>query len=724
VVDRLLPGDPSHIGPFRLLGRLGEGGMGRVYLGASPGGRKVAIKTVHYHFAKDGDFRRRFAREVAAARQVGGFHTALVVDADPDAEFPWMATAYISGPSLANAVERQGPLDETGVRELGAALAEGLAAIHACGIIHRDLKPSNVILADDGARIIDFGIAKGADATELTASHAVIGSLRFMSPEQLNGQELTPQSDVFALGTVLAYAATGHDPFAAPSVPAVINHILNDPPDLDPLAGQLRTVINGCLAKDPGSRPALSDLLASFTDPGRRDPTVVAAASGPGPAPVVTVEPLTVGPGSGRPDLSARAAAPASGTAPAPETVAPPPKAPALRTPAPAPKPATSGSRAPAPAASRTPAPAPRTQPQWRHRRTSLILAAAAVVVAGVAAFALDHQPATNHPANGRPAGAAQSSKTLRTLSDPTSPRAASVAFSPRGSTLAVGGFDRYTTLWSVTTGKTIATLPDPLDTAHPDVLNAVNAVAFSPDGATLAVGDEDGGAYLWNVTTHRITETFSHPAGIRTGVYSVAFSPNGATLAVGDANGSTYLWNVAEDQVTAVLTPSVDDNGVSSLAFSPNGAKLAVAGYDGSTYLWRVANDRLISDLTAPASDNGVISVAFNPNGTTLAVGDDDGGTYLWDLATRKTVGLLTTPGLLEDQVVAFSPDGTTLATGDDEGSTYLWDLATRKITHILTVHKSKGIVAIAFSPNGTTLATGDANGSTHLWTLGGVGS
>ncbi len=286
LVDRLQPGDPGQIGPFRLLDRLGEGGMGRVYLGESPGGRKVAIKVVHPHYATDPEFRRRFAREVAAARQVGGFHTAAVVGADPGADPPWMATAYIPGPSLAETIAQHGPLDEAGVRKLGAALAEGLAAIHDCGLIHRDLKPGNVILADDGPRIIDFGIAKGTDATALTGSSAVIGTLRYMSPEQLNGHELTPQSDVFALGTVLAFAATGHDPFEAPTIPAVITRILTDPPDLDPLTGDLRGIIGDCLGKDPGSRPSPDDLLARFSRPAPHDPAVTAA-----PAPVPTAGP-------------------------------------------------------------------------------------------------------------------------------------------------------------------------------------------------------------------------------------------------------------------------------------------------------------------------------------------------------------------------------------------------------------------------------------------------
>jgi tetratricopeptide (TPR) repeat protein/predicted Ser/Thr protein kinase len=278
-VDRLQTGDPGQVGAFRLLGRLGEGGMGRVFLGESRGGRKVAIKVVHPHYASDPEFRHRFAREVAAARQVGGFHTAAVVGADPEADPPWMATAYIPGPSLADAVAQSGPLDRAGVGRLGAALAEGLAAIHECGLIHRDLKPGNVILAEDGPRIIDFGIAKGTHATALTGSSAVIGTLRYMSPEQLNGQELTPQSDVFGLGTVLAYAATGHDPFQAPAIPGVITRILSGPPDLDPLSGELRGIIVDCLAKDPSSRPCPGDLLERFSRLAPHDPSVTAAAT-------------------------------------------------------------------------------------------------------------------------------------------------------------------------------------------------------------------------------------------------------------------------------------------------------------------------------------------------------------------------------------------------------------------------------------------------------------
>ena len=179
-MEVLCPGDPQQIGSYRLLGRLGSGGMGQVLLGRSPGGRPVAVKVIRPELADSPDFRRRFAREVAAARRVGGVFTAPVVDADPEAPQPWLVTAYVDGPSVADHVENNGAMPESDVIRLGCALAEGLAAIHAAGIVHRDLKPSNVLLASDGPRIIDFGISRATEATSLTQSGLVVGSPGFM----------------------------------------------------------------------------------------------------------------------------------------------------------------------------------------------------------------------------------------------------------------------------------------------------------------------------------------------------------------------------------------------------------------------------------------------------------------------------------------------------------------------------------------------------------------
>jgi Protein kinase domain len=266
----LQPGDPGVVGKYRLLSRLGAGGMGQVFLGVSPGGRKVAVKLIHPVHARTAEFRARFAREIDAARRVGGFHTAPVVDADPQADPPWMVTAYIDGPSLQDDVDQRGPLPPEGVRALGAGLAEGLAAIHASGLVHRDLKPGNVILAADGPRIIDFGIARAVDATTgLTTPGTVLGTVAYASPEQIRGDPAGPASDVFSLGGVLAFAGTGRAPFGGDSAAAVMFRIVSQPPDLAGILDrELAGLIEGCLAKAPGDRPAVPDLLAAVSGPG------------------------------------------------------------------------------------------------------------------------------------------------------------------------------------------------------------------------------------------------------------------------------------------------------------------------------------------------------------------------------------------------------------------------------------------------------------------------
>jgi hypothetical protein len=265
-VEALQPGDPRLVGSYRLLKRLGSGGMGRVFLGRSPGGRLVAVKVIRSELAANPDFRARFAQEVAAARRVSGLYTAPVVDADPDAAEPWLVTSYVDGPSLAGAIAAYGPMPATGVLALALALAEGLAAIHAVGVVHRDLKPSNVLLAADGPRIIDFGISRAVDATVMTQAGMVVGSPGFMSPEQANGNAAGPASDVFSLGTVLAYAGTGIGPFGTGSPEMLLYRVVHGSPALDNMPAPLRPVIERCMSKDPGQRPRPLDLLALLSD--------------------------------------------------------------------------------------------------------------------------------------------------------------------------------------------------------------------------------------------------------------------------------------------------------------------------------------------------------------------------------------------------------------------------------------------------------------------------
>ncbi|MEU9108242.1 serine/threonine-protein kinase [Streptomyces xanthophaeus] len=268
-------GEPRTIGAYRLLGRLGAGGMGRVYLGRSAGGRTVAVKIVHPHFAADEEFRARFRREVEAARRVGGEWTAPVLDADPEAPVPWVATGYVAGPSLDRALAGHGPLPEASVRAIGAGLARALVAVHALGLVHRDVKPSNVMLTLDGPRLIDFGIARatwgsprtesGGGTASLTSTGVSVGSPGYMSPEQILGKGVTGAADVFSLGAVLAFAATGRPPFSGDNAATLLYKVVHEPPELDSVpAGPLRELIEACLAKRAADRPAPEAVAAAL----------------------------------------------------------------------------------------------------------------------------------------------------------------------------------------------------------------------------------------------------------------------------------------------------------------------------------------------------------------------------------------------------------------------------------------------------------------------------
>ncbi|QEU92585.1 serine/threonine protein kinase [Streptomyces kanamyceticus] len=274
--------EPTVIGPYRLLGRLGSGGMGRVYLGRSTGGRTVAVKVVHPHFALDEEFRARFRREVDAARRVGGDWTAPVLDADPDASVPWVATGYAAGPSLTEAVRDGAPLPDHSVRVLGAGLAEALAHVHGLGLVHRDVKPSNVLLTLDGPRLIDFGIARATDGTaSLTSTGVSIGSPGYMSPEQILGKGVTGAADVFSLGAVLVYAATGESPFPGDSSAALLYKVVHEQPELGALSGDVRDIAAACLAKEPGVRPTPAEVATRLAPEGAAP--LVAAGWLPGP---------------------------------------------------------------------------------------------------------------------------------------------------------------------------------------------------------------------------------------------------------------------------------------------------------------------------------------------------------------------------------------------------------------------------------------------------------
>ncbi|WP_327235292.1 serine/threonine protein kinase [Streptomyces sp. NBC_01317] len=272
-MERLVAGDPQQIGSYRLLARLGAGGMGRVYLARSNRGRTVAVKLVRRDLAEQDEFRSRFRHEVEAARRVGGAWTAPVLDADTEAEVPWVATGYVAGPTLQTIVSGEdgtgaghGPLPETSVRVLASGLARALQDIHAAGLIHRDLKPSNVLVTIEGPRVIDFGIARALESVGedgLTRTGALMGSPGFMAPEQVRGDRVTAACDIFCLGSVLLYAATGRQPFGAADsgIPALLYRIAQEEPDLSGLPDGLLELIRHCLQKDPAARPTTAEVL-------------------------------------------------------------------------------------------------------------------------------------------------------------------------------------------------------------------------------------------------------------------------------------------------------------------------------------------------------------------------------------------------------------------------------------------------------------------------------
>ncbi|RMI36681.1 serine/threonine-protein kinase [Streptomyces triticirhizae] len=393
------PGQPSRVGPYRLLGRLGAGGMGEVYLGRSPSGRTAAVKLVHAHLAADAEFRRRFRREIDAARRVSGAWTAPVLDSDTESAVPWVATGYVPGPSLSDVVGAHGPLPEATVWVLAHGLAQALADIHGNGLIHRDLKPSNILITLDGPKVIDFGIAHAVDASRATRTGSMVGSPGYMAPEQIRGEGITTAADVFALGAVLAYAATAVPPFAPdqPSLHTVLYRVLHEPPELGPdtgpLTGPLRELAASSLDKAPERRPDLPAILAAVS--GRAGsselwlPPQLTAQLGRDAAHLLSLE--------GPQPTQAGAAAPASAWGGPP----PGPGQPATIT----------GPLGPLPTA---PAPPPPPDRRWR---TALIAGTAALaVIAGAVAIA-------NLPSGEeRPPGAGSGNGPTEETSDPGEP--------------------------------------------------------------------------------------------------------------------------------------------------------------------------------------------------------------------------------------------------------------------------------------------------------------
>ncbi len=263
LVESLRRWDPEQVGGFVVIGRLGAGAMGQVYLGRSAAGRLVAVKTIKTELAEEPDFRTRFGQEVAAARRVSGAFTAPVVAADSEADVPWLATVYVPAPSLSTLVRACGPIPEPAVRWLAAGCAEALESIHNAGLVHRDLKPSNVLVSPDGPRVIDFGLARAAERIQLTVTRAGVGTPAYMAPEQArDNRQATSASDVYSLGATLLFAATGHPPYRGETVMDVLVRLATEQPDLTGLPASLAGVVAACLERDPRNRPTSASIVA------------------------------------------------------------------------------------------------------------------------------------------------------------------------------------------------------------------------------------------------------------------------------------------------------------------------------------------------------------------------------------------------------------------------------------------------------------------------------
>jgi 6-phosphogluconolactonase (cycloisomerase 2 family) len=679
-MDSLQPGDPSTVGGYRLLGRLGEGGMGRVYLGRSPGHRQVAIKLIRAEHVADPQFRERFAREINAARQVGGFHTAPVVDADPDADPPWMVTAYIHGLSLQATVAKDGPLSVDRLCELGAGLTEGLAAIHACGLVHRDLKPSNVIMAEDGPRIIDFGIARAATAGAMTTVGSAPGTVCYMSPEQLNGELVGPASDVFSLACTLVFAATAHTAFGQDSLGTVVKRITTQPPDLTdvPRERGFQELIGECLAKSPAERPALDTVLTRLTG---EDSAEEAADADP------------------RDSRHEEAGYTPTEKVPTGERV--------IRDHTT--DPGRSGDKPQQPDGG-----------SWRRRiprRPALVVAGAAVVLLGIGLGVLfsggtgqaHHVAAKRTHSAAPPPVISPPAQPEATLHDPKGQTVYGLVFGSDG-VLATGDKNGSAYLWNVPGRTLTATLHDPDN-------GAVNDVAFSRNGNSFVTADANGNVFLWNADNHKLIATLHN----KNGAYSVAISPDGGLVAVGDSTGSAYLWNVAGGKFGSAAAATFHDQGgkgVYSVKFSPDGSAFATGDLNGNTYVWNVATGKLTSTFQN-TNRTKVYDIAFSPDGRYLAVSDwtPDASVFLWNMSTGALVATLHAPESGTYERVAFSPDDRFVAVADDNGAVHVWKVATGAFVASVFNPDSHPLVGVAFSPGGDILAASDTTGYTYLW-------
>jgi serine/threonine protein kinase len=650
-----------------------------VLLARSSGGQTVAVRVIRPDLAADPEFLARFRREVAAARNVDCRYAALVVDADVDGPVPWLATAYISGPSLADRVRVEGPLPAATAVKLAAGLAAGVAAVHAAGLVHRDLKPSNVLLEYDGPRVIDFGMSQ---AMEGSSPGLITGSPGFISPEQAEGHDVGQPSDVFSLGAVVTFACTGHGPFGIGSAAELGDRVVHALPDLAGVPAEIRPIVERCLAKDPGERPAVAELLDAFGDPDVQADWLSPPHPGDKRSRDRRLAFLAIIPAAA---LAAALLVPdLAGNSPSSSCAAN------------SPEPAASG-----------------TLPARRD--------------------------AINPPAH--PVGSVKTLSPVASFKDPSGYELNGILLSSDGKELAAWDSNNAFTagnvfLWNTTTHANPRRFDDPGGSAP-------YAVAFAHAGETMAISDSaNPKIYVWNVAGQSISCAFS-PPGEGSPFSAEVFSPGGGSLAAGDTGfASVYLWKPGMQQQYALLRNPEGINAfdVGALDFSPDGKTLAEIGLNGTAYLWGMATHQITATITGSSGPEGIISLAFSPDGRTIAIVDGD-VIRTWDVATGSFTGTITYPG--NDPVeVAYDPNGKTIAIGDAAGNIYLQDIASHKDIAILPhyspfqanrqvfemygkvqsfSYSSFGGNGLLFDSTGKTLATyTSANATAYLYNIG----
>ncbi|MFC7329896.1 WD40 repeat domain-containing serine/threonine protein kinase [Marinactinospora rubrisoli] len=693
----LSPSDPSTIGPYRLLGALGEGGMGRVYLGRSRGGMLVAVKVVRDDIADQAEFRARFAREAALARRVSGAFTAPVVDADTDGPRPWLATSYVTGPTLAEAVRRTGPLPDPVFRRTAAGLVEALASVHRAGLLHRDLKPGNIILSADGPRIIDFGIARALEGTVLTRTGEGLGTPGFMAPEQALGTEVTDRTDVFALGAVLAFAAAGPPgPFGAGSAASVLYRVARGEPDLSGVPERYQALIRPCLHKAPAQRPDLDSLLDAVHALAPADPD-------PEPAPA---HPAGAGIGALIADHERQIADLGRNTPPA------------------AARPG-------------------RRRGMWTMAGAGLA-AVALLAAGGIAVLARDDTPPdaeataptvppapTDEPGEALPMPTFTETGTLPLINEGVQGRVAYVddlRFAPDGDVLlvaesTVGPSDGRSAVRVVdpATGRaTYQLAPDP-------GTQAFDGMGFTPDGLLGVVwkrpslGPNDSRIVYYDAGDIAGGAPESGRARLESSLFALSdFHPDRGVALIDSNRGGPRLMDQEGRPVTGALP-------ITSGHFSPDGDVLVGPDDGTSVLVWPV--DDVLSAEGPPAEatvlehETAVASVAVQPGGTLVATstGDGDGQVTLWDRESGERIHDLDVGG--GPHLIGFHPDGRILFLRGVDGVLRLYDVSARAGIGAIdgpavTGETETSFDRFAVSPDGAYLAVHDVeNDAVRVW-------